>query len=251
MELLTMLDRDVAIISIVFLFMLLGVFVFFFQAEAVSSDLTPVVCSKNPEQSEIFLPKPKATNVFFDDTVNERRSIRSFSEESLTLSEISNLLHAGQGITDSASGFRSSPSAGALYPIELYLVPNRVKGASCGIYHYEPQEHKLVLIKEGSFSPELDKAAFGQTYVGQAAAVIIFTAIPSRTSQKYGDQGAERYINIEAGHISQNILLEAVALDLGATPVGGFSQDFIDMMMGIDGYKEKSVYMNIIGKKKG
>lgn len=246
-----MFDREVAIGSIIFLFILIGVYIFFFQPSEVTSDLNPVICSSDSGQSEIILPPPKKSSTFpIEQAIEQRRSERSFSNEQLTLAEVSQLLWAGQGITNSTYGFRSAPSAGALYPIELYLVPNRVKGAGCGIYHYVPKDHKLVLVKEGNFSAEMEKASYGQTYVGEAAAVIIFTSIPARTSIKYGEDGAERFINIEAGHISQNVLLQAVALDLGAAPIGGFSQDFVDSILGIDGYKEKSVYMTIVGKKK-
>jgi SagB-type dehydrogenase family enzyme len=141
-------------------------------------------------------------------------------------------------------------SASNLYPIEVYVIPNMVSGASCGIYHYEPDEHKLVLVREGSFTEDVQKAAYGKTYAGDASAAIVLTAVPGRVSKKYGDQGADRYINIEAGGIAQNIMLEAAAIDIGASHVDSFSQDFVDLTIGIDGYKEKSVYMTLIGKKK-
>jgi SagB-type dehydrogenase family enzyme len=244
-----MIDREVAIVSIVFLFILIGIYLVFFQAEQVDTTLTPVECSLHPEQSVIMLPKPTISDTYLEEAIEERRSVRIYSKEGISLDELSQLLWAGQGITDPLGDFRAAPSAGALYPIELYIVPNNVKGAECGIYHYEPKEHKLVLVKEGQFGAEMEKAAFGQSYVNDAAAIIIFTAIPSRSSAKYGEEGAARFINIEAGHISQNILLQAVALDLGATPIGGFSQDFVDMLMGLDGEKEKSIYLTIVGEK--
>lgn len=245
-----MIDKEVAAASIIFLFALIGLYLFFFQPGEVSSDLKPVACSAHPEQSEIYLPQPEITDMFLEDAIGRRRSIRTFSSDKLSLQDVSQLLWAGQGITDPEQGLRTAPSAGALYPIELYLVPNRVEGAGCGIYHYNPKDHKLVLVKEGSFGAELEKAAYGQAYVGDAAAVLVLTAVPSRTSQKYGDGGAERFINMEAGHITQNILLQAVSLDLGATPIGSFSQDYVDGILDIDGYREKSVYMTIVGKKK-
>ena len=244
-----MIDREVAIISIVFLFVLIGIYLVFFQSNSVESTLSPIVCSLHPEQSVIILPKPTTSDMYLEEAIEERRSMKIFSKGSLSLNEISQILWAGQGITDPVNDLRAAPSAGAFYPIELYLVPNNVIGAQCGIYHYEPKEHKLVLVKEGPFGAEMEKAAFGQNYVNDAAAIIIFTAVPSRTSGKYGEDGAERYINIEAGHISQNILLQATAMDLGATPIGSFSQDFVDMLMGLDGDQEKSIYMNIVGGK--
>lgn len=246
-----MLDKEVAAISIVFLFIMLGLYVFFFQANDSESALMPVECTLYPGQSIIMLPKPAMSSMPLGQAVRERKDPGIFAKESLGLDEISRLLWAGNGITDQAGNIRTAPSASLLYPINIYLVPNNVKGAECGIYRYEPGEHKLVLVKEGKFTAEMEKASFGKKYVNNAAAILIFTAVPSRSSIKYGEQGADRVIDIEAGHISQNMLLEASALGIGATPVWSFSQDFVDMLMGIDGKHEKSVFMSIVGKKEG
>lgn len=245
-----MIDKEVAIASIAFLFIILGAYIFFFQQVEVGPGTVAVECSSNPEQTEIFLPEPITSTSSLEDVLLERRQVKIFSETPLSLQEVSNLMWAGQGITDKVSGSRSAPSTGDIYPIELYILPIRISGASCGIYHYVPAEHKLVLMKEGKFTSDIRNAAYGQTWLGDSAAVIIMSAVPERTAQKYGEKGAERYIDMEAGHISQNILLQAVSLDLGAASVGDFSQDYVDSLLGIDGYKEKSVYLTIVGKKK-
>jgi len=240
--------KETAIVVAVFLCALAAACFLASRPAEIASSLKPAACTANPAQSEIVLPSPNRTGLALEEAIAKRRSVRDFSGESLTLGEVSQILWAGQGITDRAGGFRSAPSAGALYPIELYLVPNRVEGAGCGIYRYVPEGHRLVLVRNGTFGQELAKAAYGQSPVGDAAAVVVLTAIPARTAAKYGDAQAERFIDIEAGHISQNMLLEAVSLGLGAAPIGGFSQEEADAVLGIDGKNEKAVYLAIIGK---
>lgn len=209
-------------------------------AEAVG-----VQCSEDAAQSVIMLPEPNYSGLTVEEAIGERRSIRSYTNEKITLEELSMLLWAGQGIT-SDWGARASPSAGALYPMELYVVPNRVEGAGCGIYHYVPQEHKLVLVREGDFGEEVFDAAHGQTCVRDAAVVIVMTAVRERTAVKYAD-AADTLIAMEAGHISENILLESVSLGLGSVPVGGFIPAEMDEILGVE-EGESSLYAVAIGK---
>ncbi len=202
-------------------------------------------CSSNPAQSEITLPEPGYSGIGLEEAIKERRSVREYTGENITLEELSMLLWSGQGITSDWGG-RAAPSAGALYPIELYVVPNRVEGVYCGIYRYVPQEHKLVLVREGDFGEEVAAAALEQKWVRDAAAVIVMTAVRERTASKYGD-ASDRYIAMEAGHISENILLEATSLGLGAVPVGGFVPGEMDSVLGLeDG--ENSLYITAVGK---
>ncbi|NYZ61042.1 SagB/ThcOx family dehydrogenase [Candidatus Micrarchaeota archaeon] len=193
----------------------------------------------------MVLPPPNYTGLSVEEAIAERRSVREYSNEGISLQELSQILWAAQGITDEG-GKRAAPSAGALYPIELYIVPSRIEGLSCGIYHYVPSGHKLVLFKEGNFSEGVYHASNGQQHVRDAAAVIIFTAVRERTAQKYGES-ADTLIAMEAGHISENILLQSVSLDLGAVPVGGFDQGALDQLLGINGTGESSLYLNCIG----
>lgn len=210
-----------------------------------SYEIRAVNCTFDPTQSEMVLPPPNYTGLSVEEAIAERRSVREYSNEGISLQELSQILWAAQGITDEG-GKRAAPSAGALYPIELYIVPSRIEGLSCGIYHYVPSGHKLVLFKEGNFSEGVYHASNGQQHVRDAAAVIIFTAVRERTAQKYGES-ADTLIAMEAGHISENILLQSVSLDLGAVPVGGFDQGALDQLLGINGTGESSLYLNCIG----
>lgn len=202
-------------------------------------------CGSDPAQSEIILPAPEYSGITVEEAIKERRSVRDFSNEKITLDELSMLLWAGQGITSEWGG-RASPSAGALYPIDLYVVPNKVDGVNCGIYKYVPQKHKLVLVREGAFGEEMFDACLGQPCVRDAAVVIVMTTVRERTAVKYGDM-TDAFIAMEAGHISENILLESVSLGLGAVPVGGFEPAEVDAILEV-GEGETAIYINAIGK---
>ena len=153
----------------------------------------------------------------------QRRSVRDFSDASLSASEVGQLLWAAQGIND-PEGLRTAPSAGALYPLEVYLIAGAVKGLPSGLYRYKPVGHRLVKIASGDRREVLARAAFGQSWLADAAAIIAFTAIPERTRNKYGVR-AERYVHIEIGHAAENLFLQAEALDLGTVVVGAFDDD--------------------------
>ena len=178
----------------------------------------------------------------------ERRSIREFSPHPVTGAELSRLLWATQGITASAWGFefRTVPSAGALYPVETYLVINRVEGLSPGIYHYQVRKAELILLKEGDFGRPLSHAALGQEMLGEAACVFVWTAIVERSKWKYRER-AYRYIYMDAGHIGQNLYLAATALNLGCCTVGAFFDEEVDHLLGINGEDEISVYLGAVG----
>ena len=164
------------------------------------------------------LPSPDTTGgLGLADALTGRRSVRDFTAESLELGELSQLLWATQGVT-AADGKRTAPSAGATYPLELYVV------TESGLHRYEPDQHSLVLLAAGDLREELSAAALDQTPVATAAATFAIAAVYARTQERYGDR-AERYIKLEAGHAAQNLLLQAVALDLGAVPVGAFTDD--------------------------
>jgi SagB-type dehydrogenase family enzyme len=143
-----------------------------------------------------------------------RRSVRRFHSRTLTAEEIGQLLWAGQGKT-SSRGFRTAPSAGALYPLEIHVV------TSTGVFQYHPNAHRTRLLAEGDRRADLAKAAFGQACVADAAANFVVAGVMSRTRSKYGDR-AERYVIFEAGAAVQNMLLEAVNLNLGAVVVGAY-----------------------------
>ncbi len=165
----------------------------------------------------------------------QRRSIRSYSNEPLSLAEISQLLWAAQGITDSR-GYRTSPSAGALYPLEIYIVAGRIKDIPAGIYKYRPHKHQLVKTVDGDKRAEVCRASLNQSPISDAAAVIVFCAISERTTVKYGERGI-RYVYIEAGHAVQNVYLQAVSLNLGTLVIGAFRDNELKNVMNFDLYE--------------
>ena len=183
------------------------------------------------------------------EVIAQRRSIREFSRQSITFSELSQLVWATQGITSRAWGFdfRATPSAGALYPIETYIVVNRVEEISPGIYHCNVKEAKLSLLKEGHFGSDLCQAGLSQEMLEEAACVFIWTAIVERSKWKYRER-AYRYIYMDVGHIGQNLYLAATALNLGCCTVGAFFDEEVDRLIGVDGKEEISVYLGAVGR---
>ncbi len=174
----------------------------------------------------IDLPTPaQSGGATLADVLTSRRSVRDFQQVPLELAELSQLLWATQGVT-SDSGQRTAPSAGGLYPLEVYLV------SATGRYRYDPGTHQLEVLGHTDARDDLADAALGQECVRQAPATFVITAVYARTEGKYGER-AERYVKLEAGHAAQNLLLQAVALDLGAVPVGAFDDDQIAAVMGL------------------
>lgn len=183
------------------------------------------------------------------DVIAKRRSVREFSHQPITFSELSQLIWATQGITSRAWGFdfRSVPSAGALYPIETYIIVNRVEEIPSGLYHYNVKEAQLVLVKEGQFGSDLCHAGLGQEMIEEASCVFIWTAIVERSKWKYRER-AYRYIYMDAGHIGQNLYLAATALGLGCCTVGAFFDEEVDHLIGVDGREEISIYLGAVGR---
>ncbi|MDI6800917.1 MAG: SagB/ThcOx family dehydrogenase [Thermodesulfovibrionales bacterium] len=195
----------------------------------------------------IKLPEPKYdSNTSVEQALLERRSVRVYKDESLTLTEVSQLLWAAQGITD-PRGFRTAPSAGALYPLELYVVAGDVNDLPNGVYKYKPHKHELTMVVEGDKRTELCNAVLGQPWVKNAAAVIVFSAVYERTTGKYGERGI-RYVHIEVGHAAQNIYLQAVSLNLGTVVMGAFDDEEVKKIMNI-GDKEQPLYIMPVRKK--
>ena len=157
--------------------------------------------------------------------LNERRSIREFAAAPLSLEAAGQLLWAAQGVTSSA-GERTAPSAGALYPLEVYLVAGSVDGLAVGVYGYRAHGHSLRAYLAGDRRRELADAALGQGAVLEAPAVLVIAALCARTARKYGGRG-DRYVHIEVGHAAQNVYLQAHALGLGTVIVGAFDDDAV------------------------
>jgi SagB-type dehydrogenase family enzyme len=192
------------------------------------------------------LPDPRLSSSFsLEESLLRRRSIREYSTAPLTLYEVSQLLWAGQGIT-SENGGRTAPSAGALYPLEVYLVAGKVDNLASGVYHYNPGGHELILINNNDIREGLAEAALGQTAVKNAALVILITVVYERTTQKYGDRGV-RYAQMEVGHAAQNICLQATALNLGTVTIGAFDDNRVKDRLGLAD-NETPIYIIPVGR---
>ncbi len=199
-----------------------------------------------PPEIEVKLPEPRHdSGVSIEETLLKRRSVRDYTGEPLTLQEVSQLLWAAQGITD-PRGFRTAPSAGALYPLETYLIVGDVENLTQGVYRYEPATHKLVRVLDSDLRAELASAA-GQPWVKEGAINIVFTAIYERTTRKYGDRGI-RYVHMEVGHAAQNVYLQAVALSLGTVGIGAFGDDQVKEILNLP-KDEHPLYIMSVGRR--
>lgn len=178
-------------------------------------------------QGRVSLPPPKTDGlVSVEAAIQARRSIRTFTDEALTAEQIGQLAWAAQGITERSRGLRATPSAGATYPLDIYMVTAE------GVYSYRPAEHALVAHRSGDLREPLARAALGQDCVRAAPLVIVVTAVYERTAGRYGDR-AERYVHIEVGHLGQNVHLQAVAMGLGSVPVGAFDPAAIGELLNL------------------
>ncbi len=204
------------------------------------------IISQTKSPIEIALPEPiYSSHISIEEALKNRRSARRYKNQAITLRQISQLLWAAQGIS-SDSGCRTAPSAGALYPLEVYLIARNVKNLSPGIYHYEPKKHVLKKLKEGDISIQLTRAAMGQQAVKSSAANIVITAVFSRTVKKYGKLG-KRFVFMEAGHAAQNIYLQAVSLNLATVSIGAFDAAQVRQSLGI--IDEEPLYLLPVGEK--
>jgi len=178
-----------------------------------------------------------------------RRSIRRFAETSLTERELSQLLWASQGITARSRGhhFRTAPSAGALYPVETYLVVHSVQGTEPGTYHYAVEQHALEQLRAGDFRLDIARAALDQSVAAQGSVVFVWTGVFPRSKWKY-DQRAYRYVYLDAGHIAQNLALAAVALGLGSCQIAALYDDEMNALLEVDGTDESALYMTVVGR---
>ena len=178
-----------------------------------------------------------------------RKTRRTYRTGHMTLGELSQLLWAGDGKSREGRGmfFRTAPSAGALYPVELYVMANRVDRLQKGVYRYDAGGNRLAMVGEGDRAEDAAEAALGQHMLLKAAAVVFMTAVVERSRQKYG-QRAYRYIYLDAGHIGQNLCLAAHAMGFGACPIGAFYDDEMNAIIGVDGTDETVIYAVTIGK---
>jgi len=188
----------------------------------------------------IDLPDPKTDGeTSVEATIAARRSVRSFTDQALTMNEIGQLAWAAQGITEPTRGLRAAPSAGATYPLELYVATPE------GLLHYQPEGHTMKHIRDGDLRAQLAAAALGQSFVASAPADFVIAAVYERTAQRYGAR-AERYVHIEVGHAAENLHLQAVALGLGSVPVGAFDDDEVAQVLGLP-QNQQALYIIPVG----
>lgn len=209
----------------------------------------PELYKAYPDSKKVELPSADPREIMtLDEAMRKRKSIRQFSKKPLTIHDISYLLWASTGIQRKERGyeFRTAPSAGALYPIETYLVATNVESLEKGLYHYNIQDHALEQLKSGDFSREVTQAALGQRMCLECAAVFVWTAVFNRSKWKY-KQRAYRYIYLDAGHLAQNLALASVSLGLGSCHVGALFDDELNRMLDVDGTTESAIYLTVVG----
>jgi SagB-type dehydrogenase family enzyme len=214
-------------------------------------------CSEGQTEMEKFrgapvnslMPLPAASSsgtVSLEETIAHRRSVRNFSAEPLSLAEVSQLFWAAQGITSPQNGFRAAPSAGATYPLFLFFVAGNVTDVEPGIYLYHPDEHALEKVLQGDYRTQVCQAALSQKFIEAAPALIVIAGVFSRTTLRYGSRG-ENYVYMEAGHVGQNIYLQATALGLATVAVGAFKTDQLANALGLFN-TETPLYIFPVGK---
>ncbi len=202
---------------------------------------------------KIVLPKANGNSADIFSTIEKRKSQRSFSSETITLEELSNLLYFSAGVLSDPSEqgpyHRAHPSGGARYPLEIYLIVNSRCELKNGIYHYNPKAHSLDSLLPREFLEEemSELIAEGDSWARKAPILIIFSGIFWRSGNKYGDRGL-RFLLIEAGHVGQNFLLVGTALGLKLCPVGGTLDYGVEKVLDIDGETEGVIYAIAIGK---
>jgi SagB-type dehydrogenase family enzyme len=174
-----------------------------------------------------------------EEALAKRRSVREFALSTLNWQQIGQLLWAAQGITH-PEGLRTAPSAGALYPLQLYVA------TPSGFYHYNPQIHRLERRSEQDLRPGLYRAAWEQESVLKASAVFLIAAIYQRTARKYGKTRSVRYVHLEAGHAAQSLMLQAVALGLGSVPIGAFDDGEVQKVLSLV-RGEEPIYLIPVG----
>jgi SagB-type dehydrogenase family enzyme len=187
------------------------------------------------------------------ETIVKRRSARAYSGEPLSVNDLSIVLRNGYGVTGKATllheieqKLRAVPSGGALYPLEIYAACFNVDGIEPGLYHYNVQDESLECVRQGQFSAEFGRICFIEETFSKLPALVIISGILKRSSLKYSER-AYRFMVLEAGHVGQNLCLSATALGLGSLMLGGYLDEEIDQILGVDGVQESVLYMAAVG----
>lgn len=201
-----------------------------------------------PEAQRIELPSAAVSDERPTlETIERRRSVRSYVDTPVTLDTLSQLLASTAGVTAAQGRLRAAPSAGALYPIETYIIAHNVATVAPGLYHYAVHAHALETLQEGDLRQESVRLGFTQGFLGEAAFVVVLTAVFQRLRWRY-QRRSYRYALLEAGHIGQNVYLSATAMGLGACAVGAFLDDGLNKLLGVDGEHEAALTMLSVGR---
>ncbi len=222
-----------------------------FGAIGYSNDNETPAFSPTPileaEEMRTKLPEPTYdSDVSLEESLVKRRSVRDYTGEPLRLEDVSQLLWAAQGVTADWGG-RTAPSAGALYPLEVYVVVGNIKGLAAGVYRYDPKRHEVIMIAKGEIRSQLASAALEQDSVRDGAIDLVFTAVYKRTTRKYGARGIQ-YVHMEIGHAAQNVCLQATAMGLGAVTIGAFYDDKVSRLLNLP-KDEKPLYIISVGRQ--
>ena len=199
--------------------------------------------------SQIYLPSPsQKSDISLEEAIARRRSVRDFALESISQSQLSQILWATQGISDTGEKLRTVPSAGPTYPLEIFVVcgGNGIEAIEGGIYHYNIDSHSLTRHYAGDVRPALAKAALGEESIYQAPLDIVICAVYERTVTRYDARG-ERYVHMEVGHAGQNIYLQATALGLATVAIGAFSDEQVREVLRLD-KQYKPLYIMPVGR---
>lgn len=209
-------------------------------------------------RSVVKLPEPVLDgSVSVEKALSSRRSIRQFLPEPLTIKDISQLVWSAYGVTQLIpngpdflrGGLKTAPSAGALYPLEIYVVAGNITNLAPGIYKYKPETHELLQISEGDKRKELCDAALNQTWIREAPASIVYSAVYERNTSKYGKRGRERYVCMDLGHSAENVYLQCASLKLGTCAIGAFLDDNVKLVIQMT-QSEEPLYIMPVGKFK-
>jgi SagB-type dehydrogenase family enzyme len=218
----------------VFIFLIVLLVVFFIVLIYINKDNNNLINMKEKIIRIIDLPDPQLESaVSIEEALLKRRSVREFLDKELSILQISQILWSAYGLTDKEKGFKTAPSAGAIYPLDIYLVINQESDdLSQGVYKYDSQNHKLGQISNKLIRKELTDLALGQDSLRQAPIVLVITGDYQKTINRYGER-AHRYVHMEAGHVSQNVYLQAVSLNLGTVVIGAFDDQSVNSLLGL------------------
>ncbi len=206
----------------------------------------PLIALPDPTAVQLAVMNPRAL-------IEQRRSVRTYSDEPVRLEELSLLLWCTQGVREVAPGratLRTVPSAGARHAFETYLVVNRVSELPSGLYRFVASEHALVAMPApADLADRAAEACLGQGMVARSAVTFAWVAIPDRMMWRYGVRGL-RYLYLDAGHVCQNLHLAAEAIDCGVCAIGAFDDAAVDALLGLDGETEFAIYLAALGRKR-